>query len=212
MRAIAVLGGTFDPIHHGHLRLACEARDGLDLDGVALLPAGTPVHRNAPVANAAQRRRMLELAIDDEPGLRVDLREVERVGPSYMVDTLQALRSELPKTSLSLILGVDAFALLDTWYQWERLLGLAHLIVADRPGSTVPETGPIGQLWARAGTEDKSRVRNEPSGAIFRLQAPLLEISSTRVRKLRRDGRSIRYLVPQTVCQFICEENLYRHG
>ena len=177
--SIGILGGAFDPIHHGHLRLACLARDELDLDVVSLLPTGTPTHRRPPFASLCLRREMLKRATENEPGLQIDLREVNRVGPSYMIDTLVDTREANPHAALSLILGLDAFALLDTWHQWQRLLTLAHLIVARRPGEGIPSGGPIGDLFARYRTHAQARIKSELSGAIFLLDTPLLEISSS---------------------------------
>ncbi|MEM7250089.1 MAG: nicotinate-nucleotide adenylyltransferase [Pseudomonadota bacterium] len=210
MASVAILGGTFDPIHHGHLRLAYEARDAAQLDQVALLPAGQPVHRGTPGATAVERRRMLGLATADDPMLRIDTRELERDGPSYTVDTLREIRRERPDDPVSLILGLDAFALLETWYQWQTLLELAHLLVANRPGAKLPENGPVREVYEANCIKTPQALRNQPSGAIFFLRAPLLDISSTQIRDNVLRERSIRYLVPESVREFIEKENIYR--
>ena len=212
MLSIGILGGAFDPIHHGHLRLACLARDELELDVVSLLPTGTPTHRHPPVASPPFRRKMLKQAIENEPRLQIDFREMNRTAPSYMVDTLADTRKANPHAALSLILGLDTFALLDTWHQWPRLLTLAHLIVARRPGEVIPSSGPIGGLFVRHCTHLRTRIKNELSGAIFLLNIPLLEISSSHIRALLHAGRSVRYLVPDAVHQLIRNEKLYQNG
>src|SRR3569833_2622728 len=145
---IGLLGGTFDPIHFGHLRPAMDLLDELGLDHVRLIPCGVPPHRAAPRAHAEHRLTMLRLAVSGEPRLRVDERELRRPGPSYMVDTVLSLREELGDTPLALIIGMDALNGLATWRRWRELVALCHLIVMERPGGTAPAPGELAALGA----------------------------------------------------------------
>ena len=143
MPPIGVFGGTFDPIHYGHLRAALEVKEALELSSVLFLPSSGPPHRRAPIASAAQRLQMVRLAVEGQPGFSVDDREIARGGVSYMVDTLVSLRSELGDTPLCLILGMDAFLGLDRWHRWHDLPGLTHFAVGHRPGSELPTSGAL---------------------------------------------------------------------
>ena len=138
MAGIGILGGTFDPVHCGHLRLALEIREQLSLDTVRLLPASSPRLREKPRADGLQRLELLTAAVDGVPGLEVDARELDRDGPTYTVDTLESLRQEFPDTALVFILGMDSFQSLDRWHRWQELPGLAHLAVAHRPVARFP--------------------------------------------------------------------------
>ena len=136
MPLIGVLGGTFDPIHNGHIRLALEAKEQLSLDHVRLIPLNFPPHRSRPIASSLQRRKMIELAIDNEECLRIDLRELDNDETSYSINTLKSLRHEFIDDTLCLILGRDAFNKIDRWKDWKKLLNYAHIIVANRPGES----------------------------------------------------------------------------
>lgn len=211
-RGIGILGGMFDPVHHGHLRLALDVQQALDLSEVRLLPCGNPPHREAPRVSARQRVAMLRAAIADEPALNIDEREVWRDGPSYMVDTAQSLRDELDGIPLCLIIGMDAFLALHTWHQWERLPALLNLVVVQRPGWQAAEVSPpIAELLARREVMDAAALRARPAGGILRLTASRLEISSTQIRALVAAGQSPRYLLPDAVLTLIQEYNLYRN-
>lgn len=199
MNPIGILGGTFDPVHNGHLRLAVEMRDSLGLSSVRLIPAYLPPLREAPGANAPNRLRMLEAAIEGEDGLEIDVRELERKGTSYTVDTLRSLREEFGNTPLCLIVGMDAFRRLDQWHQWKTLSDLAHIAVAQRPGSQLPESGPVAELLDKKRVEDAGKLRESEAGYVIVCEIPALDISATRIRKLLAAGQSIRYLVPDRV-------------
>ena len=147
-KPIGILVGTFDPIHYGHLRPAQEVMRALDLAEVRIIPAANPPHRRAPLATAAQRLRMAELAVAEFPGLRVDDREIKRGGPSYTVLTLESLRGEFGARPLCLLLGLDAFEGLETWYQLQRLPELTHFVVMTRPGWSLPAADVL-PAWAR---------------------------------------------------------------
>jgi nicotinate-nucleotide adenylyltransferase len=209
---IGILGGTFDPIHCGHLRLALEIRAELSLDTVRLLPAPNPRLRDTPRADVTRRLQLLAAAIEDEPGLEVDARELDRDGPTFTVDTLESLRGEFPDAALVFILGMDSFRRLDRWHRWQELTGLAHLAVAHRPGGALPDAGPVAELLARCRWDDPSTLLDAPAGRIVVCEPPLLDISATRVRSLLSQGRSIRFLVPDKVIELINRTGCYTNA
>jgi len=206
---IGLLGGTFDPIHFGHLRPALEVFESLRFDELRFLPAGVPPHRPTPAVPAEHRAAMVALAIADIPGFCLDRRELERPGPSYTVDTLEALRAELGGTvPLALLLGADAFAGLDRWHRGERILELAHIVVGQRPGADL--------RWELGGPQRQRFVSNPdelgavPAGCIWVAEVTALDISATRVRDVLAAGRSARFLLPDAVLDYIHEHRLYR--
>ena len=207
---IGILGGTFDPIHHGHLRLALEMLEGLALDEVRMIPARQPPHRAHPLASAEDRRAMLEAAVLSTPRLRVDARELSREGPSYTVDTLESLRGEFPERSLCLIVGMDAFRELVTWRRWQSLPELAHIVIARRPGAPMPESGKPDQLLRERFTDNPAVLRDTHAGRALVQDVPLLDITATRIRSLLAAGRNPRYLLPDPVLEVIHERGLYR--
>lgn len=214
---IGILGGTFDPIHHGHLRIAQEALEQCGLAQVRFVPCGTPPHRAAPQAEAKSRWEMVRLALNGHPDFLVDVHEVFRTDPCYTVDTLAALRAELGEQQpLCLILGGDAFLQLHTWHEWKRLFELAHIVVLQRAGGP-----PLGNAMnsTDAALQAEYRARLVPGasalheaahGAIFVADMPALEISSTDIRRRCAEGRSVRYLVPDAVVNYINTHQLYR--
>nr|VFK04566.1 MAG: nicotinate-nucleotide adenylyltransferase [Candidatus Kentron sp. H]VFK04790.1 MAG: nicotinate-nucleotide adenylyltransferase [Candidatus Kentron sp. H]VFK07771.1 MAG: nicotinate-nucleotide adenylyltransferase [Candidatus Kentron sp. H] len=206
---IGILGGTFDPVHNGHLRFALEVRHQLSLSSVRLIPLRKPPHRTSPQAADEIRLRMLMAAVRDEEGLIVDDQELRRNGISYTVDTLNVLQQRFPEHSLCLILGMDAFCQLTTWNQWRRILELAHIAVAQRPGTSLPMEGEIVHLLAKRKTSDPARLCEEPAGHIMVLPVPQLDISATRIRAQVTHSASIRYLVPDSVLEIITHEQLY---
>lgn len=207
---IGVFGGTFDPIHYGHLRPAFELLEDLSLAEVRLVPANRPPHREPPEAGADVRRRMVEAAIEGIPGLRLDDRELHRKGPSYTVDTLASLHTELGGTSICLFLGMDAFSAFDRWHEWLRILELAHLVVAQRPGSSVPETGRLGKEVAERLVASPAELNRSASGLILLYSVTQLEISATEIRGLIAADKSPRFLLPDKVLDIIEKEGLYR--
>lgn len=209
-RSVALLGGTFDPIHNGHLRSALELRERLDFERIHLVPSHRPPHRGEPGASAAQRLHMLELALAGETGLCADARELRRAGPSYTFDTLSELRAELgAQCPLSLVVGADAFAGLDGWHRWRELPQLAHIVVMARPGCALPAAGPVAELLQALRAEPEA-LRQQPCGAIVPVALTPLPISATAIRELVRAGRSPRYLLPDAVWTYIREQSLYR--
>ncbi|MGV8961288.1 MAG: nicotinate-nucleotide adenylyltransferase [Stenotrophomonas sp.] len=209
-------GGTFDPFHLGHLAIARGARDELQVP-VRLMPAADPPHRAPPGADAAQRARMLELAIAGEPGLQLDLRELRRARrdpgvPSWTVDTLRELRAETsPAQPLALLVGADSLIGLPGWHEWEALLELAHFVVADRPGSALD--GPLPPALATylhgAWAQTREELLRQPCGRVWRLRQPLRGESATQVRRAIENGDAWRPLVPAAVADYIAGHGLY---
>lgn len=210
MSPIGIFGGTFDPIHFGHLRTAFELLQSLRLSEVRFMPAGNPPHREQTIADAELRLEMVRVAVEGQPGFTVDDREVKREGPSYSVDTLSGLRREYPDRSLCLIVGMDAFLGLPKWRQWRELLELAHLVVAHRPGWRAPSMGPLGELLVDRGTGRINDLHESRAGCIYIHAVTQLEISSTELRKLISAGRDPRYLVPDAVRVVIEKSGCYR--
>lgn len=207
---IGVFGGTFDPIHYGHLRPALEVLRGLGLERMHLVPCGDPPHREPPRISAAHRLRMAEIACVGEPRFLVDDREITREGPSYTVDTLRGLRAEIGRDApLCLVIGMDAFRMLDTWSRWETIPTLAHLVVMARPGSDAPGDGPLAELLARAGTDDPAALRATPAGRVLVFPVTRLDIAATRIRDELGQGLEPRYLLPDAVLEYIREYGLY---
>jgi nicotinate-nucleotide adenylyltransferase len=209
MHPIGIFGGTFDPIHYGHLRTAFELIQALRLSEVRFMPAGNPPHRDVTIASPELRLQMVKAAIGQQPGFNVDDREMRRSGPSYSVDTLAEMRSEMPNRSLCLIVGMDAFLSLPTWHQWQKILTLSHLIVAHRPGWRAPTMGPLGELLVDHGTGRVDDLHENKAGKIFIHAVTQLEISSTEVRKLITMGRDPRYLMPDPVRDLIQQSGCY---
>ncbi len=212
MNPIGVFGGTFDPIHYGHLRSAHELLYALKLAEVRFLPCGLPPHREPAIASGEQRLAMVRAATAGEHRFVVDDRELRRDGPSYSVDTLLALRAEFPARSLCLMVGMDAFLGLPKWYQWRQLLQLAHLIVAHRPGWVAPDTGPLGELLRDRVTENTDDLHESRAGRIFVHAVTQLEISSSAIRKMTLAGQDPRYLMPDAVREVIMKSGCYSAG
>jgi nicotinate-nucleotide adenylyltransferase len=211
---IGILGGTFDPVHHGHLRLAEEAADACGLERVIVVPAAVPNLRTAPSTPAEHRLAMVELAVRGNPRLVVDGRELNREGLSFTVDTLLELRAELgARRPLCLILGADAFLRLPAWSRWLQLFDLCHIVVAARPGYDVAgRTNQIEALaaqWRKRAIDDPLALSSRAAGAIARIDIPLLEISATDLRERMSQGVSIRYLLPHAVLDYIAAHRLY---
>ena len=209
MRPIGVFGGTFDPIHYGHLRSAFEMRQALRLEEVRFIPCGDPPHRDATLAGAALRFRMVQVAIAGQEGFVSDDRELRRDGPSYSIDTLTDLRAEFPMRSLGLILGMDAFLGLPKWHRWDEILDTAHIVVAHRPGWRAPDIGPLGELIAEHGTHRVDDLHEATHGHIHIHAVTQLEIASTEIRELVANGRDPRFLMPDAVRDVIEETGVY---
>lgn len=208
---IGILGGTFDPVHFGHLRPALDIQQALGLQEVRLLPCRVPPHRGAPHASPEQRLAMLRLAIGGERNLFIDERELQRDGPSYMIDTLLSLRAELgSERPLALLIGMDALHGLDRWHRWRELLDHCHLVVATRPGWAPPQSGEIAALVQERRAEDVAELRSRPAGRLLFCPVTLLDISASRIRALLAEGKSPRYLLPGVVLGYIHTAGLYQ--
>ncbi|MCK0106146.1 nicotinate-nucleotide adenylyltransferase [Marinobacter sp. S0848L] len=205
-----IYGGTFDPIHHGHLRLALEVAEVLQVPQVNLVPCHIPPHRGDTGASSAQRLEMIALAIEGEAKLRVDDRELRRAGASYTADTLRQLRQDIgPDEPLVMLVGTDAFASFDRWREWQDIPALAHIIVVKRPGSDLPEGSVAKRLLEEHRAATAKDLCQAPAGKILEFDAPLIEISATGIRQRISCGHSPRYLLPDSVLQRIHEHGLY---
>jgi nicotinate-nucleotide adenylyltransferase len=209
MKPIGIFGGTFDPVHYGHLRTAFELLQALDLEEVRFIPCGDPPHRGGTFAPAALRLDMVRLATRDERDFLVDDRELRREGPSYSIDTLASLREEFPGRSLCLITGMDAFLGLPTWHRWDEILDFAHIVVAHRPGWQAPDEGALGALTGERKTRRKGDLHEAPSGRVYIDAVTQLEIASTEIRSLVAEGYDPRYLMPDSVRAVIMESSCY---
>ena len=194
---IGVLGGTFDPVHFGHLRPALEVMQAIGLAHVRFLPNRVPPHRETPWLNADNRLELLKTAIGDQPGFELDQRELKREGHSYMVDTLESLRNDFPSHPICLILGMDAFLGLKQWHQWQRIPELCHLVVTTRPGFEISEDF-IQQLPATPVTK-ASGLFEVAAGRILLQSVTQLDISASHIRAMLSKGQSVRYLLPDEV-------------
>ena len=210
-RPLGVFGGTFNPVHYGHLRSALELVERLDLAELRLMPSALPPHRAAPNCSAEDRAAMVELAVADEPRLTCDSRELARPGPSYTSDSLAELRAELgAERSLCMVLGCDAVLDIDSWHRWTELLDLAHIIVLARPGWTLPVAGVVADWLHAHALPDGAALVAQPRGGILVQELRPLDIASTEMRELLAAGNSIRYLTPQSVLEYIDARQLYR--
>ena len=206
--AIGILGGTFDPIHFGHLRAALDVAEQLNLDRVHLIPSATPPHRPQPQANAKQRVALLQLAIKNNEQFVVDDRECHREGASYTIDTLISLRQEFPDSPLYLMIGTDAFAHIQTWHRWDELLDYANIVVMQRASSDEQFSLPAElTTWYQ---QYLSKNRPSQQGAIYPIKVTQLAISATEIRCKITQGQSPQFLLPDAVIQLIDMLGLYK--
>ena len=209
MKPIAIFGGTFDPIHYGHLRTAFEMLQALRFDEVRFIPSGDPPHRGKTFATAELRLEMVRVAVQEQAGFAVDDCELTRDGPSYSIDTLSAIREEHRDASLGLIVGMDAFLGLTTWHRWDEILDLAHIVVAHRPGWRAPDIGALGELISTHGTHRVDDLHEKRHGCIHIHAVTQLEIASTEIRDLIAAGRDPRFLMPDAVRDVIIKSGCY---
>lgn len=203
---IGIFGGTFDPVHYGHLRSAIEVKEIFGLDEVRLIPSAQPPHRQAPQVSVAMRMEMLKLAVQNQPGFIVDTREIDRAGASYMVMTLESLRQEFPKQPLLLFIGSDAFNHLTEWYQWQRLFNFAHIVVLTRPGYRV---GQFESFFIHRQTIQPTELGEQLSGKLYFQSITQLDISATAIRQIIAHGKNPQFLLPDAVIAYIKEHQLY---
>ena len=194
---IGILGGTFDPVHFGHLRPALEVMQSLGLEQVRFLPNRIPPHRETPWLNVENRLELLKVAIGDQPGFELDERELQREGRSYMVDTLESLRTDFPSHPICLILGMDAFLGIKQWHQWQRIPELCHLVVTTRPGFEM--SGDFIQQLPATLVTKASGLFEVAAGRILLQSVTQLDISASQIRATLAKGQSVRYLLPDEV-------------
>lgn len=212
---IGVLGGTFDPIHYGHLRLAEELAERLRLEEVRLVPSGMPPHRGAPGAAGDHRLAMARLAASGNARFRIDERELQRAGPGYTFDTLTELRAESGRARpLALLLGADAFLEFATWHRWHEIFGLAHVAIAHRPGFPVERWAermpqPLAREYSARLMQQPLAIHLSPAGGVVVVPFTALDISATAIRDMLRAGASPRYLLPDAVLDYIRANRLY---
>ncbi|WP_432746183.1 nicotinate-nucleotide adenylyltransferase [Methylobacter sp. G7] len=207
---IGIFGGTFDPVHYGHLRSALEVKDIFGLTEVRLIPCANPPHREQPAVTAKMRVQMLELAIKNQPDLKIDTRELDRYGlhqaPSYMVDTLESLRQEFLTDPLLLFIGTDAFKYLTGWYEWQRLFDYAHIVVMTRPGI---ETQTLNDFLKVRLTGEIKDLMQVISGKLCFSHVTQLDISATAIRNIIARKQNPGFLLPDAVIEYIKQHQLY---
>lgn len=207
---IGIFGGTFDPVHYGHLRSALEVKDIFGLDEVRLIPCANPPHREQPAVTAEMRLQMLGLAIKNQPGLKIDTRELDRhktdQTPSYMVDTLKSLRQEFPAEPLLLFIGTDAFKHLTGWHQWQQLFDYAHIVVMTRPGF---ETQELDDFFKVRLAKNINELAQDSAGKLCFQQITQLDISATVIRDMIARKQNPGFLLPDAVIEYIKQHKLY---
>lgn len=203
---IGILGGTFDPVHFGHLRTALEIAEGCGMEQVRFIPGSIPPHRPQPLASAQQRLEMVQLAIADEAKFVADSRELDRSGESYSVTTLQSLRNDFgAEVPLAFIMGMDAFLSFRSWHRWQDIMQLAHLVVMHRPGYE-----PDASEWhGSTHVQEHCELQQSPAGRVAFQSVTQLDISATFIREASRSGNSLRYLLPEPVRAYIAAHDLY---
>ena len=204
---IGIFGGTFDPIHYGHLRSALEVKDIFELIEIRLIPSAQPPHREKPAATALMRLHMLELAVKNQPGLIIDTRELNRHGASYMADTLKSLRQEFKDEPLLLFIGSDAFNHLKTWHQWQHLFDTAHIVVMTRPGFEIQNLDEFFKARLAAGITE---LAHSLAGKLYFQQVTQLDISATAIRNMIAKQQNPGFLLPDTVIAYIRQHQLYQ--
>lgn len=210
MRSIAIFGGTFDPIHNGHLQTSLNIQNYFKFDSYIFLPCKVPTIKPPAVANNQQRIKMIELAITNYPNFKIDLREIERDTPSYMVETLESFRAEFPNAAITLIIGYDSFISLSSWHQWEKLITLANILVIERNefiGLEIPQI--MQSFLATYQSKNKATILQQTSGAVFLFDAGNYEISSTKIREELKQKTDLSSKLPKDVYQYIKDEGLY---
>lgn len=208
---IGIIGGTFDPIHFGHLRPALEISEKLELSECRFIPSAKPPHRWQPKASVEHRNKMVKRAIKQYPGFVFDDREYQRLVsddvPSYTIDTVQSIRKEIDDEPLAMIVGMDAFQSFTKWRDWEKILENVHLIVAARPGYSDEQKQ---QAWVKARlTEDTKDLHNASAGLVYFCEVTQLDISATFIRNRIKDGQSCAYLTPKKVLKYLTKHALY---
>ena len=213
---IGIFGGTFNPVHWGHLRTALEIKKALAMDVMMLVPCGVPPHRDEPDIDPQIRLAMLNAAIAGNDELKVDDRELQRAGPSYTVDTLQSIRGEKGDIPIALCVGADAFVHLDTWHQWTNLTKLAHIVVAYRPGWPVETlqqqvSDDLKTMLKERRVTDSELLHEKPAGYVLTQKVTDIDISSSMIRQRIARGESVEDYLPSSVLQIIDSKQLYQN-
>ena len=209
-KGVGIFGGTFDPVHIGHLRTSVELRKILGLSEMRLIPNANPPHRIQPGASAKHRLAMLQLALANEPGLVTDDRELRRQGPSYTLDTLTEIRAEIgTETPLCLCIGMDSLINLNQWHRWCELTDLAHIVAVARPGWHLPQSGEVLEFIHEHRATSEEQLQAQPAGKVLIREITLLPVSATGIRQALQRGESTRYLVPDKVIDYIRQHQLY---
>jgi nicotinate-nucleotide adenylyltransferase len=206
---IGILGGMFDPVHIGHLRTALAAQQEFSLDEVRLIPCHHPVHKEEPEVSAQHRIEMLHKATKAEKRLLVDVRECMRSGPSYMIETLDSLHTEYPHDRLFLLMGADAYNKLEGWKDWQKLFELAHIIIITRPGWVIKPSQLINEYCEHRSVSSFSEMCQSKTGKVLAYSFIPLMIASSEIRKLLKENKSVRYLIPNKVIKYIKKHKLY---
>ena len=206
-RLICLFGGTFDPVHYGHLKPLQELQHRLGADAVHVIPAALPPHRPAPQASSQQRVNMLELALQEYPGFFLDTRELQRNGPSWTVLTLRSFRQQYPDDSLCLVMGSDAFADLPTWYHWQEILQLAHVVVIERAGTEAVARPDWATDYL---VDDDTSLRHRKCSSVLYVRLKGIDISATEIRKRFATGQDVTGMLPDEVITYISQNGLYQ--
>ena len=204
---VGIYGGTFDPIHYGHINTVSDVASHTDLASILFIPSALPPHRTQPIASADHRLAMTRLGIIGHPGFRVDDRELKRNRPSYMVDTIHSLKQEHPQNRYCLILGMDALLGLEKWYRWETLFDTVHFIVMQRPGWPQPRARP--DWWCERQVNTFAQLHGSKTGRIYLVETQPIDIRATDIRARLKAGQNISHLVPAKVRHYIHEHQLY---
>lgn len=210
MKKIGIFGGTFNPVHYGHLRVALECKQALELDEMRMMICAQPPHREYPGVSAVQRKAMLELALVDSAELMLDARELDREGLSYSVDTLESLKCEFPDAALFMVIGSDSFQSFSSWHRWQHIMDLCNLVIARRPDNVADETSLMGKQLSNHFVKNLSEANKFEYGKVIPVGVSQLEISSTNIRCLIQQNKSPKYLLPDSVLDYIIENSLFK--
>jgi len=210
MKPVGILGGTFDPVHHGHLRLAIEFLEHLELAEVRLIPLNTPPHREPPLGSPAHRLKMLQIATGDLSGIMVDDYELRKSSVSYTIETVSGFRDKMGDTPVCLLMGIDAFMTINQWHRWQELLEYVHIVIANRPGNTIDNFEEFATELGINVTDSITGLHQTPSGVVCSLIIPMLDISSTQIRAIISSGKNPEGLLPTEVIKYINAQQLYK--
>ena len=208
--SVALFGGSFNPVHFGHLRIATELAEQLQVESIRMMPCAFPPHRDETEVTANQRLKMLHLAIGEHVLLQAEDIELQRPAPSYSVDTVRLIREQIgPETPLFLCIGMDSLNGLNSWHDWQKIQDYCHIVVSSRPGYKVPESGVLADWIIKYRCDDLAILKQQAQGKLYFCELTMLAISSTSIRKKVSDGENICFLTPDTVVDYIHQQHLY---